>query len=69
MMFLVATHEQKEKLEGLYNSRSEIQFFEYNGQWVTPISNLSNPDFDDIKDILISLPKLEYSQQINETHQ
>lgn len=63
MMFLLATEQQKEQIEGLYNNRSEIQFFEHNGKWLTPSTNLSNEDFADIMDILKSLPVIELPTQ------
>lgn len=63
MIFLVASKQQKEQIEGLYNNRSEIQFFENNGQWLTPSTNLSNEDFAEIMDILNSLPVIELPTQ------
>lgn len=65
MMFLLATEEQKEQIEGLYNNRSEIQFLQHEGQWITPTTNLTNPDFDSVMDILNSLPIIDITIQSN----
>lgn len=62
MIVLIATAEQKEQLERIYNL-SEIQFFEYQNKWVTPSTNLSNPDFESIMGILESLPTIELPTQ------
>lgn len=59
MNFLLATTEQKEQLEGLYNNRSEIQFFKYEEQWLTPSTNLYNADFIEILNDLHNLPTIE----------
>jgi hypothetical protein len=61
MEFLQATTEQKERLQGVYKNASEIQFFPHSqGFWVTPLSNLENPDFAEIMDDLTNLPTVDY---------
>jgi hypothetical protein len=61
MDFLLATTEQKERLQGVYKNASEIQFFPYSeGFWVTPLSNLDNTDFEEIMDELNNMPTVNY---------
>jgi len=64
MIVLKATSTKKNSLEGIYNN-AELKFIQdINNNWVVNDSVLTDDNFIEIRDVLNSLTKIEYSPKI-----
>lgn len=66
MLVIKATNKEKQNLEGTYKNGSQLIFtLDGNGNNIVGLGVLTDPDFEDIHELLTELPQIEYVQPIN----